>query len=69
MQYTAERAPQYLTTRQLAERLGIHPMSVNRFRMHGQGPVFIRVGTRSVRYSLAAVEAWEKAQTRTSTAV
>jgi len=47
---------------QLAVVLGIAPITVTQHRAMGKGPPYFRVG-RSVRYRLADVHAWIKAQT------
>lgn len=52
-----------LTPNELAERLKIHPGTLRRWRMDGEGPRWIKLGnaqSSSVRYELADVEAWEK---------
>ncbi len=47
----------YLTTRQLAELIGISEISLAQWRARGQGPAFIRLG-RTIRYARADVDAW-----------
>lgn len=48
---------EFLTSRQLAELLGISESTAILWRMQGKGPAFIKVG-RSVRYDRADVDAW-----------
>lgn len=53
-----------LTPSELAERLKIHPGTLRRWRMDGEGPRWIKLGnaqSSAVRYELKDVEAWEKA--------
>lgn len=57
----------HLTPLQLAQRLGISLRSVERWRLTGEGPAFLRAG-RSVRYPLASVEAWEATRVHASRA-
>jgi transcriptional regulator with XRE-family HTH domain len=60
----AMTAIRHLTTEQLAERLGVAPGTLRKWRQLGTGPAYIKaegtVGT--VRYRLADVEAWERKQ-------
>ena len=49
---------QYLTEKQLAERLGCSTYRLYELRLNGGGPPFIRLG-RSVRYATPGVLAWE----------
>jgi predicted DNA-binding transcriptional regulator AlpA len=46
-----------LTQRQCAEALVLSERTLERFRVSGLGPKFVRVG-KSVRYRLSDVEAW-----------
>jgi predicted DNA-binding transcriptional regulator AlpA len=48
-----------LTQREAAELLRVTERSLERYRLSGTGPKFIRLGkTRAVRYRPADVEAW-----------
>ncbi len=58
---------QLLTTDLLAAELGMHPMTLARWRCDGEGPAFVKIGS-AVRYRRSDVDAWLDAQTRTSTA-
>ena len=46
----------YLTTPQLAERIGLSPTTLEIWRSRSSGPPYIKVG-RAIRYDLAEVEA------------
>ena len=46
-----------LTQRQCAEALALSERTLERFRVSGIGPKFVRMG-KSVRYRLCDVEAW-----------
>jgi predicted DNA-binding transcriptional regulator AlpA len=45
-------------TKETAERIGWSERSLERARVTGDGPPFIRVGSRRVMYSSDAVTAW-----------
>lgn len=55
-----------LTTSQAAVYLGLSKSLLNKMRLRGDGPAFLKFG-RSVRYDLAALEAWATSRTRKST--
>ncbi|MCX7370991.1 MAG: DNA-binding protein [Alphaproteobacteria bacterium] len=57
-----------LSPKDLAARWGCSERLLDRQRIAGTGPAFIRVGTRHIRYPLSAVEAWEAARQHTSRA-
>ena len=54
----------YLTATQLAQRWGIHPTTLTRWRESGKGPAYFRT-PGFVLYPLAEVEQYEKANTIT----
>ena len=56
---------EFLTDVQLAERWKLHRKSLIRWRGKGQGPPFIKIGGK-VRYKMADVEHYEKANTPTT---
>ena len=61
----------YLTSAQLADRLGVSTRTLARMRAEGRGPAYIKMapsGQGHIRYSLAAVEAWEDSLRLTNTA-
>jgi hypothetical protein len=53
----------HLNQRQLAERWGISPKTLEGWRWLGQGPKFLKLGGRIV-YRLEDIEAFEKQQLR-----
>ena len=54
----------YLTATQLAQRWGVHPTTLQRWRLAGKGPSYFRT-PGFVLYPLAEVEQYEKANTIT----
>ncbi len=56
-----------LSPRQLAARWGLSEKTLERWRMLGTGPAFLKLGSR-VLYSLAEIEAHERERTRRCTA-
>ena len=57
----------FLTTTQVAETLGISGRSLERWRLTGSGPKFIRVG-KSVRYASGDISSWLATRRFASTA-
>jgi len=58
----------HLTTREVAEMLGLKPITVKLWRVQGKGPAWVKVGSKSVRYSLTAVEAFLKQSSKAAIA-
>jgi predicted DNA-binding transcriptional regulator AlpA len=56
----------FLTEKQLAERWNISVKAIQRWRVVGQGPKWMKFGS-AVRYPLAEVEKLEAASLRSST--
>jgi predicted DNA-binding transcriptional regulator AlpA len=56
-----------LTVEEAATRLKISKHTLNRWRVIGEGPPFVKYGPRLVRYLEAALTDWEKRRTRRST--
>lgn len=50
-------------TKETAERIGWSDRSLERARVTGDGPPFIRIGSRRVMYSPDAVAVWLDART------
>lgn len=53
----------HLNQKQLAERWGISPKTLERWRWLGQGPKFLKLGGR-IAYRLEDIEAFEEQQLR-----
>ena len=61
---------EYLTGKQLAEKLHIQPQTLRKWRWDGTGPQFTRIGGRwgRVLYAVTAVEKWLAEREHQSTA-
>lgn len=59
----AVAAPEYLTSTQVRERLGVSAQTLSYWRSKNVGPVSIKVGS-SLRYPTAEFEAWLTEQTK-----
>ena len=55
-----------LNTEQAAKRFGLSPRTLERYRVTGEGPEYVKMG-HAVRYSLSALRRWLKGRTRRST--
>ncbi|RWO24846.1 MAG: DNA-binding protein [Mesorhizobium sp.] len=53
----AELAARYLRTHEAARLLGISPRTLEKYRCHGSGPTFRKLGGRVV-YAIDDLEAW-----------
>ena len=53
----AEIAARYLRTHEAAALLGISPRTLEKYRCHGSGPTFRKLGGRVV-YAIDDLEAW-----------
>jgi hypothetical protein len=47
---SVDQAQRVLTTSEAADRLGVSPRTLEHWRLKGGGPVFCKVGHRTVRY-------------------
>ena len=56
----------YLNTREAADHLGLSTRTLDRYRVSGDGPVFLRFGGR-VRYLREDLDAWARTRRRKST--
>jgi len=56
-----------LTQTEAAPLVGVAPRTLERKRWAGDGPPFIRVSNRAVRYRRGDIEDWIAARRRTST--
>lgn len=55
---------QLLTTREAAAFLRLRPGTIENYRYAGEGPRFVRVGRRAVRYRVTDLEAWMNREAR-----
>lgn len=51
-------AAEYLTQAEVARRYKVSERTIERWRLTGDGPPFVRVGLRRVLYRLADCETW-----------
>ena len=56
----------FLNSRQAADYLGLSTRTLDRFRVSGDGPVFLKFGGR-VRYLREDLDAWARSRRRAST--
>ena len=59
-------APTFLTTKQAAKFLSLSPKTLEKMRVYGRGPVFIKMSSRVV-YDQDDLISWAKAGARRST--
>jgi predicted DNA-binding transcriptional regulator AlpA len=64
---TSSNTTKALTETQLAERWAISRKTLQAWRLRGDGPRFVRIGT-AIRYMLSDITAYEAANTHNSTA-
>lgn len=57
-----------LTVEEAAARLKISKHTLNRWRVTGEGPPFVKYGPKLVRYTSKSLDVWETKRSRTSTA-
>jgi excisionase family DNA binding protein len=57
----SETPPSYLTTKEVAALIRMHPVSLDKICRQGRGPRRIMIG-RAVRFSRAEVDAWMQSQ-------
>ena len=53
-----------LRTTEAAEYIGLSPATLEKRRLDGRGPLFLRLGGRSVGYAVEDLDAWIAAQKR-----
>ncbi len=58
--------PDILTTQEAAQHLGLAVSTLNKWRVYGSGPKFIKLG-RAVRYRLKDLETFMTTRTKLST--
>lgn len=59
--------PHRLRTPDAADYLGLGKSTLEKMRLQGDGPVFIRLGKKTVVYDTRDLDAWLAAGRRTST--
>lgn len=59
--------PKLLDTGELAGRLGLGANTLEKWRLTGDGPPFIRLNRRTIRYDEGDVETWLSARRAKST--
>lgn len=63
-----EKDLQLLTEKEVAKLLGMTPRFLQARRVRGDGPPFVRISSRAVRYRLSDLERWIRERLRISTA-
>jgi excisionase family DNA binding protein len=48
-----------MSTKELAEYLGVTKQTLFRWRQDGYGPAWMQVGLRTIRYKLSDIKEWE----------
>jgi predicted DNA-binding transcriptional regulator AlpA len=56
-----------LTTKEATGRCGLSESFMHKSRVRGDGPPYLKVGRRAVRYDASKLDAWLAAHERTST--
>lgn len=56
-----------LTVEEAARRLNLSKHTLNRWRVTGEGPPFLKYGPRLVRYSASTLDAWAVSRVHGST--
>jgi len=56
-----------LTVEEAATRLKLSKHTLNRWRVTGEGPPFVKYGPRLVRYGVATLDEWERSRVHGST--
>jgi predicted DNA-binding transcriptional regulator AlpA len=59
--------PTFLRTPEAAARLGLAPGTLDKMRVRGDGPPYMRLTPRSVIYAVDALDAWARARQFNST--
>lgn len=69
MDFQQNRTSRKLVTQEeLAERLGLSIRTIERWRVTGEGPAFVRIGLRKLAYREEVIEVWIANNTFTSRA-
>ena len=67
MQLDQETSPVLLTEKEAGRLLGFSIRTLQKWRVEGRGPIFVRVSPRSIRYRRDDLESWITESLRTST--
>jgi predicted DNA-binding transcriptional regulator AlpA len=59
--------PIYLNTQQAAERIGLAKSTLDKMRVKGDGPRYLRAGSRKILYSPDTLDAWLRQREHGST--
>ena len=59
--------PILLTEKEVAKMLGFSTRTLQKWRLTGEGPVFIKATQRAIRYRKDDIQAWIQKRTFTST--
>ncbi len=62
-----KKEPRYLIPKQAADYLGLSPKTLEKWRHTGDGPKFVKMGAKAVRYDMAELDLWVKSRSRHST--
>lgn len=57
----------FLTTKEAAARVHLSPATLERMRVRGDGPPFLKLSQKRVIYDGEQLDAWARSQTHTST--
>ena len=60
--------PELMTTEDVARHLGVNKKTLDRMRGRGDGPRYLRLTSKIIRYRLADIEEFLEAKARTNTA-
>ena len=66
-QQTQNALPVLLTETEAAKLIGFSIRTVQKWRMQGRGPKFVKVSSRAIRYRREDVDAWIESRLRSST--
>ena len=54
--------PEFLSTKDLMKRLGVSRKYIDRMRKYGDGPPFIKISEKMIRYPVCGYDAWIQRQ-------
>ncbi|WP_297188542.1 helix-turn-helix domain-containing protein [uncultured Porticoccus sp.] len=55
---SSEKTKKLLTVKESADHLGLTRNTLDKYRVNGTGPKYQKVGSRSIRYTQEALDAW-----------